>query len=167
MESNLRGKTVLVIEATRNFGHVTARAFAQEGANLFLATHDQQEQLEHTRRDLSGMGVQVASGLYDISDETQAQALVARCVSEFGHLDVVVNNVVFPLPTYALEEIPFALWKRKIEVETTGSFLLFKQVLPQMMADHSGAFFGEPDRYYVNSLAYLPFLARAGRYTPP
>lgn len=28
-------------------------------------------------------------------------------------------------------------------------------------------FFGEPDRYYVNSLAYLPFLARAGRYSPP
>ena len=30
-----------------------------------------------------------------------------------------------------------------------------------------GLFFGEPDRYYVNSLAYLPFLVRAGRYSPP
>jgi hypothetical protein len=44
---------------------------------------------------------------------------------------------------------------------------LLARALPQMMADRSGAFFAEPDRYYVNSLAYLPFLARAGRYTPP
>jgi len=138
VESNLRGKTVLIIEATRNFGHITARAFAQEGANLFLATHDHQEQLDPISRGLSGTGVQVASGRYDISDETQAQALVARCVNEFGRLDVVVNNVIYPLPTYTLEEIPFTVWKRKIEVETTGSFLLFQQVLPQMMAQQWG-----------------------------
>jgi hypothetical protein len=31
----------------------------------------------------------------------------------------------------------------------------------------SRAYFAEADRYYVNSLAYLPFLARAGRHTPP
>jgi hypothetical protein len=30
-----------------------------------------------------------------------------------------------------------------------------------------GLFFGEADRYYINSLAYSPFLVRAGRYTPP
>jgi len=30
-----------------------------------------------------------------------------------------------------------------------------------------GLFFGEPDRYYVNSLAYLPFLVRSGGYSGP
>jgi endoglucanase len=44
---------------------------------------------------------------------------------------------------------------------------LLARVLPQVVADGSGAFFAERDRYYVNSLAYLPFLARAGRYTAP
>ncbi len=38
----------------------------------------------------------------------------------------------------SLEEIPFELWKRKIDVETTGSFLLFKQVIPQMIQQQWG-----------------------------
>ena len=36
-------------------------------------------------------------GQYDISDETQAQAIVERCIAEFGPLDVVVNHVVSPV----------------------------------------------------------------------
>lgn len=138
VESGLQGKTVLVTEATRNFGCVTARALAQEGATLFLATLDQGEQLESIRRDVSALGVQVGTGQYDISDATQAQALVAQCMAEFGRLDVVVNNVLVAVPTQSLEALSFEQWKRKIEVETTGSFYLFKHVLPQMIAQEWG-----------------------------
>jgi NAD(P)-dependent dehydrogenase (short-subunit alcohol dehydrogenase family) len=133
VETNLQGKTVLVTEATRNFGRVTALAMAREGANLVLSTLDNAEQLEATRRDVAALGTQVVTGQYDMSDETQAQALVERCIAEFGRLDVVVNNVLFPVPMQSLDELPFEQWKRKIEVETTGSFYLFKQVLPRMI----------------------------------
>jgi len=139
MESNLQGKTVLLVEATRNFGNVTAHAMAREGANLFLATLDNNEKLVHTAREVSGVGVKVASGQYDISDAAQAQALVERCVSEFGRLDVVVNNVLCALPVApALDDISFDTWKRKSEVEITGSFLLFKQVFPRMSEQQWG-----------------------------
>lgn len=138
MESDLQGRTVLVTEATRNFGRVTAQALAQEGATLFLSTLDQGEQLESIRREVSDLGIKVVTGQYDISDETQAQALVDQCVTEFGRLEVVVNNVLVPVPTQSLEALPFEQWKRKIEVETTGSFYLFKYVLPQMIAQEWG-----------------------------
>jgi 3-oxoacyl-[acyl-carrier protein] reductase len=138
VESNLQGKTVLVTEAARNFGHITAQAMAREGANLFLATLDNTAQLEHTHHDVSAIGIKVVTGQYDISDERQAQAMVERCMTEFGHLDVVVNNVLFPVPRQSLDAIPFELWKRKIEVETTGSFFLFKQVLPKMIEQEWG-----------------------------
>jgi 3-oxoacyl-[acyl-carrier protein] reductase len=133
VESQLQGKTVLVTEATRNFGHITAQALAKEGAALFLSTLDQQVQLEAIRHDVSALGVKVVTGKYDISDEAKAQDLVERCIAEFGRLDVVVNNVLYPVPTQSLEELPFEQWKRKIEVETTGSFYLFKHVLPRMI----------------------------------
>ncbi len=138
MESNLQGKTVLVTEATRHFGHVTARAMAREGANLFLVTLDNAAQLESIRHDVAAIGVKVVTGQYDMSDETQAQAIVESCIAEFGRLDVVVNNVLFPVSMRSLDEIPFETWKRKIEVETTGSFYLFKQVLPKMIAQAWG-----------------------------
>ena len=69
VESQLQGKTVLVTEATRNFGHITAQALAKEGAALFLSTLDQQAQLEAIRHDVSALGVKVVTGKYDISDE--------------------------------------------------------------------------------------------------
>ena len=53
-------------------------------------------------------------------------------------VDVVVNNVLFPVEPRAFSEVPFELWKRKIEVELTGSFFLFKAVLPHMMEQRWG-----------------------------
>jgi 3-oxoacyl-[acyl-carrier protein] reductase len=55
-----------------------------------------------------------------------------------GHVDVVVNNGLFPVPAHAFGTVPFEVWKRKIEVELTGSFFLFKAVLPRMMTQQWG-----------------------------
>ena len=44
---------------------------------------------------------------------------------------------------------------------------LLARVQGQVVTGPDGLFFGDADRYYVNSLAYLPYLARAGRYLPP
>jgi NAD(P)-dependent dehydrogenase (short-subunit alcohol dehydrogenase family) len=138
VESKLRGKTVLITEATRNFGRDLALAFAQEGANLALASRDNHDQLERICQEASGLGVKVSTFTCDLSNESQVENLVSRCVAEQGSLDVVINNVLFPLPLQSLEDLPFELWKRKIEVETTGSFLLFKQVIPQMIQQRWG-----------------------------
>ena len=138
MESHLQGKTVLLLEATRNFGRATAQALAREGANLFLSTLDGGDLLESISRDVSASGVKVATGQFDISDEAQAKALVERCIAEFGRLDVVINNALYPAPTQSLEDLSFEQWQRKIAVETTGAFYLFKQVIPRMMAQSWG-----------------------------
>lgn len=44
---------------------------------------------------------------------------------------------------------------------------LLTRVAGQLVQQRRSVYFGEPDRYYVNSLAWLPFLARAGRYAAP
>src|SRR5262245_61798441 len=115
-----------------------ALAFAREGANLFLATLSDREQLEHTAREVAALGVKVVTGLCDLSSEAQVEAAVQKCIAELGHVDVVLNNVLFPVPAHAFGEVPFEVWKRKIEVELTGSFFLFKSVLPRMMAQQWG-----------------------------
>jgi NAD(P)-dependent dehydrogenase (short-subunit alcohol dehydrogenase family) len=138
VETNLRGKTVLVADALHNFGKPMAQAFAREGANLFLATLSDRDQLEQTAREVSALGVKVATGLCDVSLATQVEAVVEQCVAELGHLDVLVNNVLFPVPARAFGDVPFEVWKRKIDVELTGSFFLFKAVLPRMMAQNNG-----------------------------
>ncbi len=127
METNLEGKTVLITEAVLNFGQATSLAFAREGCNLLLATCEGNEQLQKTAQDASSLGAKVATQVCDISDQGQAQALAQRAISEFGRIDVLVNNVSLPMPTQSLEQLPFELWQRKIDVEVTGSFSCVKR----------------------------------------
>ena len=138
METNLRGKTVFVTEALRHFGTPTALAFAREGANLFLATPSDREQLAHTARAVSSLGVKVVTELCDLSREAEVEAAVQKCMAELGRVDVVVNNVLFPVPAQAFGAVPFEVWQRKVEVELTGSFFLFKAILPGMIAQQWG-----------------------------
>ena len=138
LDSKLTGKTVLITEATRNFGKDLALAFAAEGSNLMLASRDNPELLEQTAWEAQALGVQASTVLCDLSNESQVEDLVGGCVSQFGSLDVAINNVLFPMPLQSLEEIPFEVWKRKFDVETTGSFQLFKQVIPQMIQQQWG-----------------------------
>ena len=138
METNLEGKTVLVTEAVLNFGPATSLAFAREGCNLLLATREGNEQLQRTAQAASYLGVKVATQVCDISDPGQAQALVQRAISEFGRIEVLVNNVSFPMPAQSLEQLPFELWQRKIDVEMTGSFFLCKEVIPGMIQQQWG-----------------------------
>ena len=138
METNLKGKTVLVTDALGHFGTPIALAFAREGANLFLATLSDHEQLAHTACTVASLGVKVVTGLCDLSSEAQVEAVVHTCIAELDRVDVVVNNVLFPVPAHAFGAVPFEVWKRKIGVELTGSFFLFKAVLPRMMAQQWG-----------------------------
>ena len=67
METKLKGKTVFVTDALRNFGTPVALAFAREGANLFLATLSDQAQLDlsHTivTADQPGHVVQLSAAV--------------------------------------------------------------------------------------------------------
>jgi 3-oxoacyl-[acyl-carrier protein] reductase len=138
VETHLRGKTVVVTEALHHFGTPMALAFAREGANLFLVTMSPDEQLEQATRAGASLGVKVVTEVCDLSREAQVEAAVDKCIAELGRVDVVVNNVLFPVPAQAFGAVPFEVWKRKIEVELTGSFFLFKAVLPKMIAQQWG-----------------------------
>jgi NAD(P)-dependent dehydrogenase (short-subunit alcohol dehydrogenase family) len=122
VETHLKCKTGVVTEALRNFGTPMALAFAREGANLFLATMSDHEPLTHISSAVASLGVKVVTELCDLSREAQVEAAVHKCMAELGRVDVVVNNVLFPVPAHAFGAVPFEVWEREIEVELTGSF---------------------------------------------
>ena len=133
METHLMGKTVLVTDPTRNFGPATALAFAREGANLLLNSPDGGDRLEQTVREATRLGVKAVTHQCDVADQTQVSQLVAKGLSEFGRLDVVINNALFALPSQSLADTTFEVWSRKIQVEITGSLLICQAVLPAMV----------------------------------
>jgi short-subunit dehydrogenase len=90
MSSDWTGKIVLITGASRGIGRACAARFAEQGANVVLASRSK-EDLEATRISLAN-GNRILVVPTDVTDLFQVKQLFQKVKSEFGHLDVLVNN---------------------------------------------------------------------------
>ena len=89
--TSLAGKTVLITGASSGIGWATALAFAAKGANLVL-TARREERLRELCEKIKQTGGTAVFIAGDASDEATAEDCVALAVSEFGRLDILINN---------------------------------------------------------------------------
>ena len=87
----LSQKTALVTGAASGFGRAIAQRFAREGASVLIADLDA-DGAESAAQALREQGAQATAVRCDVSSSADYAAAVARAVSEFGGLDIVVNN---------------------------------------------------------------------------
>ncbi len=87
----LQHKSALVTGAASGFGRAIAQRFAREGASVLIADLDG-EGAEATAASLRAQGAKAVAVRCDVSSSQDYAAAVTRAVSEFGSLDIVVNN---------------------------------------------------------------------------
>ncbi|HEX3910045.1 MAG TPA: SDR family NAD(P)-dependent oxidoreductase, partial [Solirubrobacteraceae bacterium] len=87
----LAGKAIVLTGASRGLGNAVAHALAEHGASLVLNARDG-ERLQALRQELQATGASVLSVEGSVAEEQIAERLVARCVEEFGRIDVLINN---------------------------------------------------------------------------
>src|SRR5438552_16265525 len=86
----LKDKGVLITGGTSGIGKAAARRFLEEGSRAFVCGLEQDE-LEGTRKELSGLGA-VDGMTCDVSREGDVAELVARADGHLGRIDVLINN---------------------------------------------------------------------------
>ena len=87
----LQHKSALVTGAASGFGRAIAQRFVREGAAVLIADLDA-EGAEATADSLRAQGAKAVAVRCDVSNSKDYAAAVLRAVSEFGALDIVVNN---------------------------------------------------------------------------
>jgi short-subunit dehydrogenase len=131
----LKNKTIVLTGASQGLGAVMARALAAEGADLLLAARSA-DKLEQVAKTLPG-GSRVITQPTDVTLVTDRASLMARARSEFGHVDVFINNAgVEDLGAYAQQDP--AVLQRIVETNLLAPMLLAREVLPGMLARKSG-----------------------------
>ncbi|MCB0114513.1 MAG: SDR family oxidoreductase [Caldilineaceae bacterium] len=129
-------KIVIVTGGAKGIGAAISKAFAREGAHVLCADVDVQAG-EALVQASSGIAFQRA----DVAQADDCKALVETCVTRWGGLDVIVNNVgIQPAASYVpAHELPEEMWDRIIDVNLKSTFLMAKFGFPVMMGRGGGA----------------------------
>jgi 3-oxoacyl-[acyl-carrier protein] reductase len=136
MKLSFEGKHVLVTGAARGIGFEIAREFGRAGARLFLLDNEAAA-VEAAARTLADEGLTVTAHAGDVSSRVDVDRAVAAAEA-LAPLDVLVNNagIAAETPFLALSETE---WRRILDVNLTGMFLVGQAVARRMAARGRGA----------------------------
>lgn len=109
-----------------------AIAYAREGADVLIAYLNEDEDARDVARYVEEAGRKCVLVGGDLSDPQHCRAVVDRAVSEFGKIDVLVNNAAFQMTHESLDEIPDEEWEHTFKLNVGAYFYLAKAALPHM-----------------------------------
>jgi NAD(P)-dependent dehydrogenase (short-subunit alcohol dehydrogenase family) len=133
--NSLENRHVLVTGAGTGIGAAIATACAGAGARVSLAGR-RLDPLAAVQASLAPSKAHVVSD-FDVTDETKVHAGVAAARDKFGPIDIVVNNAG-EAPSAAFAKTDLATWQRVVAVNLTGTFLVTKEVVPDMVVKRAG-----------------------------
>lgn len=135
-ESALQGKTAIVTGGASGIGHGIVMELAKAGADVLIA--DLLEgAMQSAAEDAKSLGRRALTRRVDVTDAGQVQAMVDQAISDFGHIDIMVNNAgaISIKPVLELTEQD---WDFVMAVNAKGVFFGCKAALPYMLARKSG-----------------------------
>ena len=132
----LDGKVAIVTGAASGIGYAIARRYVQAGGRVVIADI-KMDQAEKAARELGGPEKIIAIEM-DVTSEEAVNAGVAKTVSTFGTVDVLVSNAGVQI-VHPLHEFPYSEWKKMLAIHLDGAFLTTKACLPHMYKQKSGS----------------------------
>ena len=128
---DLRGKKGLVTGGGRGLGRIMAQALAEAGADLGVASRDEEACRAAAKEIGESTGRVAVAGKLDVSDKESVKALVQQVTETLGGIDILVNNSGSTWGA-RFEEMPLDKWERVLRVNLTGTFMMCQAVLPGM-----------------------------------
>jgi NAD(P)-dependent dehydrogenase (short-subunit alcohol dehydrogenase family) len=133
---SIEGKTAIVTGGGTGIGKSIAVEFARAGADVAICSR-KLEHLEPVSKAIHTLGRRTFAMAVDVRQEDQVKAMVERAVSEWGRLDVMVNNAGASFRSKP-EDISINGWNTVIGINLNGVFLGCKWAGKQMMQQKSG-----------------------------
>jgi NAD(P)-dependent dehydrogenase (short-subunit alcohol dehydrogenase family) len=148
----LTERHVLVTGAGTGIGAAIAVACAAAGARVSL-TGRRREPLAALQTSLGKNRTHVVAD-FDVADEDKVRAGVKSARSAFGPIDVLVNNAG-EAPSAPFAKTDLAVWSRTLAVNLTGTFLVTREVVPDMIAKKAGRVINVASTAGLKGYAYV------------
>jgi NAD(P)-dependent dehydrogenase (short-subunit alcohol dehydrogenase family) len=130
------GKVAIITGAALGNGKACAELLASEGAQVIIADLDEAKDTLSSIENIAG-AKKAHSIQTDITNEKAVNKLIAKVKEDFGRIDILVNKAGL------YEEEPFDLlsfenWKKMLDINLNGLFLMSKAVIPSMKTQNFG-----------------------------
>jgi NAD(P)-dependent dehydrogenase (short-subunit alcohol dehydrogenase family) len=117
----LDGKVALVTGSGRNIGRATVLKLAGEGADVVVNARSNQAEAEAVAAEARQLGVKALAVLADVSNKEQVDSMVNMAMSEFGKVDILINNAAIR-PHKPFTELTLEDWEYVRGVVLDGGF---------------------------------------------
>lgn len=136
MQKLLEGKTAVITGAGAplGIGRATAHLFAEHGARVALVDYDKAALAD------AGKSFDLPHRLYDcdVSRRDQVRATIDRIASDFGSIDILINNAGIVSPSL-IDDIDEAEFDQIIDTNIKGNFMVAQAVVPYLRKQGGGA----------------------------
>ncbi|HLH68700.1 MAG TPA: SDR family oxidoreductase [Candidatus Dormibacteraeota bacterium] len=135
-------RVVIVTGAGGRLGRAMVAGLAEAGARVAALHHRRPPDLEDLQ---AGSGGGIVHPLWgDVTNEADCCRAVAQTLERFGRVDVLVNNAALTHAAFPrrhrtpLQEVAPDAWRRVIDTNVNGTFLMTRAALPQMLRQRWG-----------------------------
>ena len=133
----LKDKVAIITGGGFGIGKAITLAFASEGAVVVLASRNFTN-LKNVANEIKSKGGQATAIETDVSNENQVKEMVSRTLSEYGRIDILVNNSGIGGPTTDVADMNLDDWNETLAIDLTGAMLCSREVLKDMIPRQSG-----------------------------
>lgn len=131
-------KVALITGGSRGIGRAIAKAYAREGAKVFVCGRDE-ENLTAAINEIRQAGGEVDGLAGDVGKEEDVSRIVSAALRHYGTIHVLVNNASILGPRELIVNYPPPAWEEVMRINLTGLFLMTRAVLPPMLAQRAGS----------------------------
>ena len=138
MDNNFKDKAVLITGSSFGIGQGAARAFADAGAKVLLASRNRTANMA-LLEEIKAKGEKAVFMETDITDRSQIKRMVDTAVEEFGGIDIAINNAgIEGTPGVRTGDYEESVWDEVMDVNLKGVWLSMKFELQVMVKEGKG-----------------------------
>lgn len=138
MQTYFKNKVALITGGAQGMGFDTAKAFADQGANVIIADYNE-KQAQIAAQEINKQGNRAIAITCDVSKEDLVKATITQIIDQFGQLDIAFNNAGVQSPVTNIADLTSEEYDRTLNINLKGVWLCMKYELLQMLKQNSGA----------------------------
>lgn len=132
----LDGKVALITGGSYGIGFAIALGYAKAGATIVFNDINQ-ELVDKGIQAYAELGIKAYGYVCDVTNHDQVKEMITKIESEVGVVDILVNNAGIIDRTPMIES-DVNKWRKVIDIDLVGPYIMAKEVLPSMIKKGSG-----------------------------